>query len=455
MTRIAKLLVAAGLALVAALLVHRPDISAANLADPTFAEDVAPIVYKNCVSCHRTGGIAPFSLVEYDSAAPYLTEIKDAVARGYMPPWHAEGPRHVFKNDRRLSDADKQVILQWLATGAKPGDARKLPPRPTFPTSWAIGTPDAIYSMALDYTVPASGTVEYMHFQVPTNLTEDKWVQAVEIMPGAREAVHHVIVYARVPAAQPATPPASAAPAQPAAAAPAPTPLLIRNRDQERTPPSPPRKDSMFAAPRPMGAIIATTAVGTNVMEFPEGTALRLRPGTILTFQVHYTTHGVAHKDRTSIGFKFARAMPAEEIYVSQFTNGSFMLPAGAKDVAVPAEIGFGQAVKIYGLLPHTHLRGTRWQYTLEKPDGTKETLLDVPRYDFNWQTYYLFNTPLELAPGSKIHSMAWYDNSATNKHNPNPRVDVKWGDQSWEEMQYTGFIYSVPGRVVRPTNRP
>jgi hypothetical protein len=447
-----KIFLGLSVGLVAIAAAWQPTTLAAYTADPTFAEDVAPIVYKNCVSCHRTGGLAPFSLVYYDSATPYLAEMKEAVSKGSMPPWHADGPRGVFKNDRRLPDADRQVILQWLATGAKPGDKTKLPPKPDFPTGWNIGTPDAIYRMGEEYTVPAKGTVEYMHFEVPTNLTEEKWIQAIEIMPGAREAVHHVIVYARVPqqpgAAAP-TPPPAAAPGAPAPTPP--TPLFIRNRDHG-IPPGPPRRDSLHRAPRPLGNIIGTTAPGTNVMEFPEGYAVRLRPGTVLTFQMHYTPHGVAHKDRTAIGFRFAKQMPNEEIFLGQFTNGSFTIPAGAKDVAIPAELSIGQPVKIWGLLPHTHLRGTRWQYTLEKPDGTKEIILDVPRYDFNWQTYYMFATPLELAPGSKMTSMAWYDNSASNKSNPDPKVDVKWGDQTWEEMQYTGMVYSRPGLRVRPT---
>jgi hypothetical protein len=145
--------------------------------------------------------------------------------------------------------------------------------------------------------------------------------------------------------------------------------------------------------------------------------------------------------------------MPEEEILANHFLNGALKIPAGAKDVAVPAEIGFGQPVKIWGLLPHTHLRGTRWQYKLEKPDGTSEIILDVPRYDFNWQTYYLFAKPLEVPAGGKITSMAWYDNSPTNKHNPDAAKDVRWGDQTWEEMQYTGFLFSIPSRRLRPAN--
>jgi len=172
-----------------------------------------------------------------------------------------------------------------------------------------------------------------------------------------------------------------------------------------------------------------------------------LRAGTVLTFQMHYTAHGHEMKDRSRVGFRFAAEKPQEEIFASQFVNGSFTIPAGQKDVAVPAEITTSQPVRIWGIFPHTHLRGTRWRYTLVKPDSTSEVILDMPHYDFNWQTYYLFDKPLDIPAGAKIMSTAWYDNSATNKHNPDPTKDVQWGDQTWDEMQYTGFLYSVPGR--------
>ncbi|MFI5229071.1 MAG: redoxin, partial [Gemmatimonadales bacterium] len=148
--------------------------------------------------------------------------------------------------------------------------------------------------------------------------------------------------------------------------------------------------------------------------------------------------------DRTSIGFHFAPAPPSEEVFVTAFINGAFTLPAGAKDVEVRAEIGAGRSIKIWGILPHTHLRGTRWQYALVLPDSSRQVVLDVPHYDFNWQTYYMYATPLAVPAGAKLTSMAWYDNSATNKHNPDPTVDVHWGDQTWNEMQYTSIIYSV-----------
>jgi hypothetical protein len=426
-------------------------LAARGAADPTFAEDVAPILYKNCTTCHRPGGLGPFSLLDYDSAKANVDEIKEKVSARVMPPWHADGPKGVFRNDRRLSESERGTILRWIDAGAKPGDLKKLPAKPTYPNQWTIGTPDAVVGMSEDFEVPAQGTVEYMYFTVPTNFTEEKWVSAIEIMPGAREVVHHVLVFARVPAPPAAAqPPATQPPAARPAGTPAPAPLFVRRRDQA-LPPDSPRQDTLHAPRGPLGALIATTAPGTNVLEFPKGTALRVRPGTVLTFQMHYTAHGHAMKDRTTVGFKFASEMPDEEIFASQFTNGSFTIPAGAKDVAVPAEITAGQPVRIWGMMPHTHLRGTRWQYKLVNPDSSSQIILDVPRYDFNWQTYYMFDKPLEMQPGQKIVSMAWYDNSASNKSNPDASKDVKWGDQTWEEMQYTGFLYTVPSRRLRP----
>jgi hypothetical protein len=159
---------------------------------------------------------------------------------------------------------------------------------------------------------------------------------------------------------------------------------------------------------------------------------------------MHYTAMGHAMKDRSSVGMVFAKAPPAEEIRATSFQNGQFTIPAGAADYQVPAELGFRQSVKVWGLLPHTHLRGKRWEYRLVQPDGRSEVILSVPNYDFNWQTYYLFAKPLEIPAGARIESFAWYDNSAGNPSNPDPTKEVKWGDQTWEEMQYTGILYSV-----------
>jgi hypothetical protein len=300
------------------------------------------------------------------------------------------------------------------------------------------GTPDAVIAMPKEFHVPAKGTVDYQYFQVPTNFAEDKWVQSIEILPGAREVVHHVLVYAAAPE--------SPAPATAQTGVARPAPVLIRNREQG-IPDPPERLSGENGPPRRMGSLVGTTAPGTNVLQFKEGTALRIRAGTVLTFQMHYTANGHEMTDKTSVGFVFAKAPPAVEVRAADFFNGAFTIPAGARDFMVPSELAFGADVTVYGLFPHTHVRGVRWEYRLEKPDGSNEVILNVPRYDFNWQTYYMFATPLEIPAGGRITAKAWYDNSNAKGSNPDATVPVRWGEQTWEEMQYTGILLSIKPR--------
>src|SRR5690242_18241040 len=237
----------------------------------TFTANVAPILYKNCVTCHRPGGIGPFSMLNFDTVTGRLKDIADVLREGKMPPWHAVAPPGTFRNERRITDAEKRTILRWIATGAPLGDSARMPPAPSFPSGWEIGTPDAVVTMPEAFHVPARGTVEYMYFQVPTNFTEDKWVEAIEIMPGARDVVHHVLVYARPPEGPP--PNAAAAPVvaagAPAAARAAPAkPVFVTDSNAKLD--DPPRKDTLHAPPRRMGALIGSSAVGTNVLIFPE-----------------------------------------------------------------------------------------------------------------------------------------------------------------------------------------
>jgi hypothetical protein len=428
----------------------RPRLAADSL---TFTADVAPILYHNCVMCHRPGGIAPFSMLDFDTVTGRFKDIVDVLREGKMPPWQAVAPPGTFRNERHISDADKQTILRWIAEGGRYGNAAQLPPAPVFTTDWDIGVPDAIVTMPEAFHVPARGTIEYMYFEAPTNFTEDKWVQAIEIKPGARDVVHHVLVFARPP--DPTVPnaaaPSSVVPAG-STAAPAPKPVLVfdsANRIDDA-----PRIDTLHAPPKRIGTLIGTTAPGTNVLTFPEGTALRIRAGSILTFQMHYTAKGHDRMDRTSVGFRFAKAPPSEQIIATHFVNGQFSLMPGAKNAMVPSSVAFNEPVKIYGLFPHTHLRGKKWQYTLVRPDGSSDVILDVPKYDFNWQTYYLFAKPLEIPAGARIIARAWYDNSAGNDNNPDPTATVRWGDQTWEEMQYTGLLYSVNSRRLKPATK-
>jgi hypothetical protein len=400
----------------------------APAAVPTFSKDIAPILYKNCVTCHRPGEIAPMSLLTFEDARPYAKAIRDEVVEGHMPPWHADPAHGTFLNERRLTEADKQTIVRWANGGSPKGDPKDLPPIPSFPEGWTIGRPDAVFSMPAEYEVPAEGVVEYQYFEVPTNFTADKWIQAIEIRPGTRRVVHHVLVYAREPG-------------------PSTRPNVLKLRSDLDIPRRAPAEGQPRRQPRRLGSLIATTAPGTNAMIFRPGTALQIKAGAVLTFQVHYTTDGEAAKDRSNVGMIFAKEPPAQEIRSYHFINGQLAIPAGAADHRVGSEVGFTQDVTVWGLFPHTHLRGKSWEYRLVLPDGRSRVILSVPRYDFNWQTYYMFAEPLKVPAGGRIEATAVYDNSAANRSNPDAKVEVRWGDQTWEEMQYTGITYSVDGK--------
>ncbi len=393
---------------------------------PTFSKDVAPILYKHCTTCHRPGEIAPMSLLTYAEARPYAKAIRDEIAARNMPPWHADAPHGTFLNERRLSEAERDTLTRWASNGAPEGNPADLPARPTYTDGWTIGKPDVVLEMTEDYKVPAEGVIQYEYFYIPTNFKEPKWVQAVEVRPGNRSVVHHALVFHL------------AKPDQPRG-----MPLLVPNRQQmilQDTPEGlrPQRRDNVPAR------LLATYAPGTNPQVFPAGTALRLEPGGTIEIQMHYTANGEAATERTRIGLIFAKEpSAAREVRVSQFFNTRFTIPAGSADTRVDADITFANDAVVWGIFPHTHVRGKKWEYVLELPDGTRQTVLSVPRYDFNWQTYYMFREPLKVPKGAKLISSAWYDNSSSNRSNPDPKSDVTWGDQTWEEMQYTGLILS------------
>jgi mono/diheme cytochrome c family protein len=418
---------------------------------PTFSRDVAPIFYKNCTNCHRPGEIAPMSLLTYKDARPWAKSIATRVARGTMPPWHADPAHGEFLNDRRLSDAEKETIARWVTAGAPEGNAVDLPSQPTYAEGWMIGQPDAVLSMQEDYPIPASGEVKYQYFEVPTNFTEDRWVQAFEVRPGNRATVHHVIVYTRPPA----QPRPAAAQTTSTPPAPRPTPLFEFAENMEipagqtggkQLPPEErkPAGPNDRPMPKTLGPSVGAYVPGMPLRVYPEGTATRLRAGSTLIFQMHYTPTGTATTDRTSIGLIFAKEPPKIELRGTVLANGALHLTPGAADQRVDAELTINQNVMLWSVLPHTHVRGKRWEYQAIYPDGRTETILSVPRYDFDWQTDYVYKQPLKLPKGTKIHATAWYDNSTNNPSNPDPTKDVWWGDQTWEEMMFTGLTYSV-----------
>lgn len=411
-------------------------ISASAVAQttPSFNKDIAPLFNRNCVTCHRPGEIAPMSLMTYEQTRPWAKSIKAKVAAGQMPPWHSTEPKGTFLNDRRMTDEEKNLIARWVDAGAPQGDAKDLPPAPKFDANWEIGKPDLVLSMAKPYTVQAKGTIDYQYFQIPSTFTEDRWIQKIEVRPGTPSVVHHILMYAkdtlhpnRVEDAYKQLVPAP------------------RNPQRKLTP-----EQIEQMQKRDPGVLIGMTAPGTNAMIFSPGVSMKIPAGATLTFQIHYTANGKTEvTDQSSVGIVFAKQTPVKELHNTAFLNPTFTLPAGAPDTAVPSAIEFTEDSHLTALVPHTHVRGKSWDYKLVFPDGRAQQILTVPNYDFNWQTLYVYANPIAVPKGTRLETIAHYDNSVNNKSNPDATKDVRWGEQTWEEMQYTGIQYTVDGAKI------
>jgi len=416
---------------------------------PTFTKDVVPILYKNCATCHRPGEIAPMSLLTYAEARPWAKSIRDEVAEATMPPWHADPKHGKFTNDRSLAAADKDVLTRWANGGAPEGDPKDLPAAPKFVDGWQLGQPDVVLQLPVEYKVPADGFVEYEYFELPTNFTEDKWMDGLEVRPGNRAVVHHVIVSVRPP--KPERRPAGFRAATGMGIPPGQSGGGAEPEGSEKRA----RGQSLFPPPQRGGQAIGGFAPGNSYLKFDPGSAMLLRAGSTLVVQMHYTTNGTPQTDRTKIGLFLAKEAPTVEMRMGTLVNGKLDIPPGASDYSIAAEMTTTADVTLRQLLPHTHLRGKSWEYTATYPDGRTEVILSVPKYDFNWQTDYVFAAPLKLPEGTRIRAVAHYDNSTANKSNPDPKVNVKWGDQTWEEMMFTAFVYSIDGvapGTVTPT---
>ena len=419
----------AGIALVAITTGFGVATPSAEEATPTFSADVAPILYKNCVTCHRTGEAAPMSLITYAETRPWSRSIKNKVITGEMPPWHANPAVGSFANARGLTDAEKDTIVRWVDGGTPEGERANLPPAPQFADGWQVGTPDVIIEMPEPFEVPAEGTVAYQNIPAPTGFTEDTWVRALELRAGARPAVHHIILYLMQGEGPQQEKAYKEIPVGPVAEAAFKRAAERGGRQRSSGP----------------GLVVATLAPGMNPVVFEPDTAMLIPKGAQLLFNIHYTPTGEATMDQSKVGIFFADGPPEREVRADMIMNPYFELPAGASNTRVDTLFEFTEDAEIQALLPHTHLRGKAWEYEITYPDGRTEPLLSVPNYDFNWQTYYMFQEPLRVPKGTRISAAAWYDNSAANKANPDATVPVRWGEQTWEEMQLTGITYTVP----------
>ncbi|MFM8533275.1 MAG: thiol-disulfide isomerase [Acidimicrobiia bacterium] len=376
----------------------------AGAQTPTFSKDVAPILYSKCVECHRPSMFAPMSLVKYEDARPWARSIRTRVAARTMPPWGADPSHGTFKNDPRLSDKEIATILAWVDGGAPKGDNKDLPAVPQFVDGWTIGKPDAVFTMEQPFAIPATGAIEYQYIRIPTGLTEDKWMAAIEIKPEARAQVHHVIAFT-VPAGAPITPGAALGP----------------------------------------GNIGGVTPNKPGVV-FDPGVGRMLAGNSDIVLQMHYTTNGKATTDRTQVGLRFLKEPPQWQQRGGSALNLGFVIPAGAPAHEVRAARTLPADTLLTSLTPHMHMRGKDMTYTAKYPDGRTEVLLSVPNYDFNWQITYQLKEAKRLPKGTIIEVVAHYDNSAQNKFNPDPTKDVRWGDQTWEEMMI-GFWGTVAER--------
>jgi peroxiredoxin len=358
----------------------------------TYSTEIIRIVERRCTQCHRPGAVAPFPLTEYRDVRAWSAMIREVVAEGRMPPWFADPAHGTFRNDARLTPDEKRLLLAWIDAGCAEGEpAPAVAATPT--DGWRIPRPDCVLPMAAEpFVVPAEGELAYQYFTVDPGFTEDRFLTAVEVRPGNPAVVHHALVSIQAPGA-----------------------------DEGRL-------DNV-------GALL-DYAPGMPPAVLPEGYAIRVPAGAKFVFQIHYTASGSPQQDLTRIGLVFAD--PAAVRHVVRggaVVNPALAIPPGAAEHRVIAEETLQRDALLLSLSPHMHLRGKSFRFEAVHPGGRRETLLEVPRYDFNWQLRYDLAVPKRLAAGTRLVCTAVYDNSAGNPANPDPTQLVRWGEQTWEEM--------------------
>ena len=370
-------------------------------AKVTYSNQIARVFQNRCVECHRDGEIAPFALTDYKEVVGWADMIAEVVDEGRMPPWHANPKHGKFMNDRLLTQIEKSQIFQWVRDGAPQGDPSKLPKPRSYTVGWQLPRePDVVFDFSPQpFRVQAKGAVRYKYFQISPKFTEDKWIQAAELKPGNRAVVHHILAFARTP----------------------------RSGDRVRG-----GADGFLVAYVP----------GMRATTFPAGMAKRFPKNAQIVFQVHYTPIGTEQLDQSQLGLIFADPKTlTHEIRTGSAVERRFQIPPGASNHAVHAQSAPSpQSVIVLGLMPHMHLRGKSFRYEAVFAGGQRQMLLDIPNYDFNWQTSYRLAEPLKFPAGTRIECVAHFDNSEDNLNNPDPRATVRWGDQTWNEMMIGYF---------------
>jgi hypothetical protein len=458
------------LAFTTAVAVSTSEQAPAPASAPTFTKDVAPILFKNCTSCHRPGEIGPMAFLTYEGTRPWARSIREKVVSREMPPWAAD-PAHSMKmrNDRSLSQKDVDTIVAWVAAGAPRGDDAHMPPPPTFATGWQLGEPDYVFEQPVEWTVKPEGQEAYLYFYQKIPFTEDKFASAIEIRPSNFAVVHHSGAYViDIPDGYSVKD------------------GYLYDKDGKQVPPTEPMgKRARDGEENLAGADKLISYVpGRGFEQHPDGFAKRIPAGKYIRWVMHYNPIGQPEKDRSRVGLWFAKgpvkhevlnlqagdpvpgsggrglyfAMGKEVLYESDDTTGR----RGKTPPIPPYEGNFrmmgitpvNEPITLYALTPHMHLRGKSMKWWVTYPDGREEMILDVPNYDFNWQIQYELEKPLKVPAGSKITNIAIYDNSTKNPWNPAPEKDVYWSEQSWDEMYQPTTQFSVDGRDLTKTRR-
>ena len=407
---------------IAALLLRpSPACSQSIPAAPSFYRDVLPILEKHCQSCHRPGEMA-FPLLTYEQTAPRAGAIRLAVVSKRMPPWFADPIVGHFANDPSLSPSEIQVLKMWAESGARAGDPHEAPSAPHWAEGWNISPPDAVIQMPKAVALAPRGDIDYTYEIVPTGFHEDRWVQMAELRPSSREHVHHAVVYIRPPESKWLR------------NAPIGAPFTAASLTDQQA-----RRDAHWTD----SDLLLVYAPGSSPEVWDLGMAKYIPAGSDLVIQMHYMAMGHAAMDRTAIGLVFAKQPPKQRVLTLQLTNDHFVIPPHTDDYRVEARGSLPNDATVLRFFPHMHWRGKRFEYNLIHPDGRIEPLLKV-RWDFEWQLSYQLAEPLALKAGTVLQAVAWYDNSSHNPHNPDPDDEVRWGEQTYEEMMVGFFDVAV-----------
>jgi mono/diheme cytochrome c family protein len=400
-----------GWALLAAVAASAPMAGGAQAPrEVTFSKDVAPVLFAKCVSCHRPGEVAPFSLLSFREARPWAQSIKHEVRQRKMPPWKADLRFGEFREARVLTDSEIRTLAAWVDGGAKEGDPADLPPAPSFVDGWQIGTPDVVLTMKQPVAIPASGTIPYATYPTDFVLDRDVWVQAIEIRPGNRRVVHHAVAQADLPGVEPG-------------------PGGSQN--------------------------VHLYSPGLEAMVWRDGYGKFFPKGTRFSFQMHYNAIGIETSDQSKIGLTFATKPVHTQVNTTIVLNNTLLVPPMVHKHEVLAAFQFPAEARIHALRPHMHLRARLGTVSLVRPDASRRVLLHIADWDDAWQNYYVLARPARVARGSILEYLASYDNSPANPLNPNPLQPVPWGQQVWDEMHSVYMTWTAVNDRNRDDDEP